>query len=142
MRKDIKKMIISKKESAMKIVGSILNNTELGYDEFSDLFTDYLCEKFLLVKDEIVTDDFYEICRLSAEKASNLPKGMLDAAELASKCGGATTAMNKKVLFLLAVNREYEIKIEAEESAPIETFTDLKKLIYKKIVEKRETGYD
>ncbi len=106
---------------------------ELTYEEFDRLFTLYLCEKFMLTPDELVTDNFYEICQLSAEKASNLPKGLLDASELASKCGGATTAMNKKVLFLLAVNREYGIVIDAKESVQIETFTELKRLVYNKL---------
>ena len=87
----------------------------------------------MLEPSELITDDFYEICKLSAEKSSSLPKGMLDAAELASKCGGATTAMNKKVLFLLEVNRVFGINITAEESVQVETFTQLKQLVYRKI---------
>lgn len=41
----------------------------------------------MLEPEELVTDDFYEICQLSADKAAHLPKGMLDASALASKCG-------------------------------------------------------
>jgi len=41
--------------------------------------------------------------------------------------------MNKKVLFLLAVNREYGITITAEEGVQIETFTELKKMVYAKL---------
>lgn len=133
MRKDIKKTIMQKKESAQKCVDSILNQKSLTYEVFDRLFTLYLCEKFMLATKELVTDNFYEICQLSAEKASHLPKGLLDASELASKCGGATTAMNKKILFLLAVNREYGITIEAEESVRIDTFTELKRLVYDKL---------
>ena len=87
----------------------------------------------MLQPQEVVTDNFYEICQLSADKASHLPKGMLDAAELASKCGGATTAMNKKVLFFLAVNRELQVEINAEESVAVDTFTQLKQLVYSKL---------
>lgn len=60
------------------------------------LFLQYMCAKFLLEPEEITTDNFYEICQISAEKAAKRPHGELDAAEAASKCGGATTAMNKK----------------------------------------------
>lgn len=133
MRKDIKETIMRLKESASEYADSILKKDGISYDEFSELFTNYLCSKFMLTPEEIVTDDFYEICKLSAEKASSLPKGLLDASELASKCGGATTAMNKKVLFLLAVNREYGIVINADESVQIETFTELKQLVYNKL---------
>ncbi len=138
MRKDIKETIMRLKESASQYADSILRRPEISYEDFSGLFTLYLCNKFMLTPEELVTDDFYEICKLSAEKASNLPKGLLDASELASKCGGATTAMNKKVLFLLAVNREYGITIRAEESVQVETFTQLKQLVYQKLCEKND----
>lgn len=136
MRKDIKETIMRLKESASEYADSILREPGISYEAFSHLFTLYLCNKFMLKPEEIVTDDFYEICKLSAEKASSLPKGLLDASELASKCGGATTAMNKKVLFLLAVNREYGIEIKADESVKIETFTALQQLVYHKLQKK------
>ena len=103
-RKEIVRLIKDLKESAQKCADSILQDPALDFEGFDQIFTQYLCYKFMLDPAELTTDNFYEICQLSAEKSSSLPKGMLDAAELASKCGGATTAMNKKVLFLLNVN--------------------------------------
>lgn len=132
-RKEIVRLIKDLKESAQKCADSILQDPDMDYEEFEQIFTRYLCYKFMLDPAELTTDNFYEICQLSAEKSSNLPKGMLDAAELASKCGGATTAMNKKVLFLLNANETYQITITAEESVKIDTLTQLKKLIYQKI---------
>ena len=90
----------------------------------------YLCAKFMLEPAEIQTDDFYAICQLSAEKAARFPKGALDAAELASKCGGATTAMNKKVLFLMALNRELGAAISPEEGAAVDRLSQLTELVY------------
>ena len=133
MRKDIKNKILQLKESAQECADSILEQPDLSYEAFDRLFTRYLYNKFMLQPQEVVTDNFYEICQLSADKASHLPKGMLDAAELASKCGGATTAMNKKVLFFLAVNRELQVEINAEESVAVDTFTQLKQLVYSKL---------
>ena len=133
MRKDIKNKLLQKKESAAVCVDQILQHKDLSYELFEEYFTEYLCNKFLLEKNEIDTDDFYRICEYSVEKITGLPKAQKDAALTASRCGGATTAMNKKVLFLLAVNREYGIQITAEESMKIDTFTQLKKLVYKKV---------
>lgn len=134
MRKDIKTLILQNKESALKYADLILNKEDLSYEEFENLFLQYLCGKFMISHQEIYTDNFYEICQVSAEKACKLPKGLLDASELASKCGGATTAMNKKILFIMAVKREYHIDIIAEESALIETFSELKQLVYYKLM--------
>ena len=135
MRKDIKNQILKLKHSAQQCADAILAQDSLTYEFFDLKFTEYMCDKFMLSKDELVTDDFYEICQLSADKAAQLPKGMLDASELASKCGGATTAMNKKVLFFLAVNRDYGMGIQAEESVVVETFTQLKQLVYTKLIQ-------
>lgn len=135
MRKDIKNQILKLKHSAQQCADAVLAQNPLTYEFFDAKFTEYMCDKFMLSKEELVTDDFYEICQLSADKAAHLPKGMLDAAELASKCGGATTAMNKKVLFFLAVNRDYGLNIQAEESVVVETFTQLKQLVYTKLTQ-------
>lgn len=133
MRKAIKEAILNRKKSAEQYAGFLLHREELTFREFDDAITGYLCDKFMLEREDLVTDDFYVICQLSAEKAAHLPPGLLDASELASKCGGATTAMNKKVLFLLALNREIGVAITAEESVTIDTFTQLKALVYDKL---------
>ena len=133
MRKAIKEAILSRKKSAQQCADFLLHRENLTFSEFDDTFTGYLCDKFMLEREELTTDDFYALCQKSAEKASQLPPGLLDASELASKCGGATTAMNKKVLFLLAVNRELGVKITAEEGVAIDTFSQLKQLVYDKL---------
>jgi len=137
MRKAIKETILSRKKSAAACAGFLLHQEGLDYSKFDSVFTSYLCDKFMLEREELTTDDFYTLCQMSAEKASHLPPGLLDASELASKCGGATTAMNKKVLFLLAVNRDLGIKITAEEGVRVDTFTQLKQLVYNKLIAKR-----
>ena len=133
MRKDIKERILQLKHSAQQCADAVRMQDPLTYAFFDEQFTSYLCDKFMLTRAELVTDDFYELCQLSADKAANLPKGMLDASELASKCGGATTAMNKKVLFMLAVKRDFGVEIHAGESVQVNTFTQLKKMIYEKL---------
>ncbi len=133
MIKDVKMRVMAGKNEAERIQKEINSNTEICYNDFDSLFTKYLCFKFMLEPSEITVDNFYEICELSAQKASNLPKGLLDASELASKCGGATTAMNKKVLFIIALKREFNISITEDESVAIETFSELKKMVFDKI---------
>ena len=110
--------------------------SSLSREVFGRLFLQYMCAKFLLEPEEITTDNSMKSAD-SAEKAAKRPHGELDAAEAASKCGGATTAMNKKILFLLAVNREYGINVTAEDSVRIDTFTQLCDCIYQKLEEKQ-----
>ena len=138
MRKTIKEKILQQKRDSQFFVKMICERGKnLSKDAFKTMFMQYMCAKFLLEPEEITTDNFYEICQISAEKAAKRPHGELDAAEAASKCGGATTAMNKKILFLLAVNREYGINVTAEDSVKIDTFTQLCDCIYCKLKEKQ-----
>lgn len=139
-RKEVKEKILKQKKDSQAYVQMILESRQnLSREAFGKLFFKYMCAKFLLEPDEITTDNFFEICQISAEKASKLPHGSIDAAEAASKCGGATTAMNKKILFLLAVNREYGITLTAEDSVQIDTFTQLCDVVYKKVMQIGDT---
>lgn len=135
MRKEVKENILKQKNDSHIYLQMIKEKGHnLIREEFGELFLRYMCAKFLLEPGEITTDNFYEICQISAEKASKLPHGSIDAAEAASKCGGATTAMNKKILFLLAVNREYGITLTADDSVQIDTFAQLCDAVYQRIM--------
>ena len=136
IRKEVKENILKQKKDSHIYLQMIKEKGQnLTREAFGELFLRYMCAKFLLELEEITTDNFYEICQISAEKASKLPRGSIDAAEAASKCGGATTAMNKKILFLLAVNREYGITLTADDSVQIDTFTQLCDAVYQKIMD-------
>ena len=137
MRQKIKERILRQQKLSQNFVDLILSQKYMDQAEFKKLFFAYMCSKFSLETEEVTTDNFYEICQISAEKVAKMPHGELDAAESASKCGGATTAMNKKILFLLAVNREYQIQLDADDSIRIDTFLDLTDCVYQKLIEKR-----
>lgn len=130
MRKALKEELLRAKGRAAGFAAALSEGKAMDRAQFDGLFRAYLCAKFMLEPAEIQTDDFYAICQLSAEKAARFPKGALDAAELASKCGGATTAMNKKVLFLMALNRELGAAISPEEGAAVDRLSQLTELVY------------
>lgn len=134
MRKEIKEKILNNKlrneEYILKIKDSKSNMT---YNEFFEIFKRYVASKFFLEMEEIVVDNFYEICQLSVDKVINLPPGTIDASALASKCGGATDAMNKKILFIIAVKRELGIDITPEESVQMDTLQQIAMLVYRKV---------
>lgn len=140
IRKNIKMRVLEGRNAAEWYAEEILSTPDIDVTQFRSSFLNYLCSKFLLKPSEITTDNFYEICQISVKKAAKMSPGALDAAETASKCGGATTAMNKKVLFIMAVKREFGINISPGESASVETFTALCDCVYNKIKKKNAGG--
>lgn len=132
-RQQIKAAILARKEQSAQLAEQIRTRQFQGQAEFARLFQAYLCGKFMLEAEDLDTDDFYQICQYSVEKASHYPPGSIDAAEFASKCGGATTATNKKVLFIMALRRELDIPISVEEAVAVDLLSQLIALCYHKL---------
>ena len=137
-RADIKNQILNRKERARFCTKYIQDQPEIKKEEFDQVFTEYFCAKLLLEICDINTDDFYELCQISVKKNGKLREEAVDEALIASKCGGATTAMSKKVLFLLAVNEEFQCQITSEQSIEIDTFTKLKETVYEALMKGRK----
>lgn len=132
-RRQILNAILVRKEQAAQTAQQIRARRYRDRAEFACLFQAYLCDKFMLEPEELDTDDFYQICQYSVEKASHYPPGSIDAAEFASKCGGATSATNKKVLFIMALRRELEIPISVEEAVASDLLSQLIFICYEKL---------
>jgi hypothetical protein len=136
MRKEIKDKILNSKIRTEEYILKIMDSkSSITYNEFFEMFKKYIASKLFLEIEEIVVDNFYEICQLSVDKVVNLPPGTIDASALASKCGGATDAMNKKILFIIAVKRELGIDITPEESVQLDTLQQIAMLVYRKVKE-------
>lgn len=135
MRKDIKEKILKEKKDSLKYVQYIRNNKNMDKNQFSEIFVEYLYNKLFILKSEVNTNNIYEICKYSVDKISKLPKNIRDSSEYASKCGGATTAINKKALLLIAIRREFEIDFDGMVAANIETVEELVNLVYSKLRE-------
>ena len=136
MRRDIKDRILKVKNISGQYAQQILSAENIGYEDFCGLFRLYMCSKFLLEPEEITTDDFYEICRISADKISGMPRTYYDEAREASNCSGATTALNKKVLFMLALKEELGTEISPQENEQIDTWSDLCCSVYGKLTQR------
>ena len=132
-RQQIKAALLARKEQSAACARQICERTYRGQEEFSLLFRRYLCGKFMLEPEDLDTDDFYRICQYSVEKASHYPPGSIDAAEFASKCGGATTATNKQVLFIMALRRELHVPITVEEAVSVDLLSQLIAICYQKL---------
>ena len=132
-RSAIMREILSHKGTAAGCAEKINAGTYRNLDEFSKLFREYLKGKFILENADLACDDFYQICQRSVERASRYPPGVIDASEFASRCGGATTAANKKVFFMLALRQELRIPLTDEEAVAVDTLSGLISLCYRKL---------
>lgn len=129
----IKNHLISHREHAQHQIDYINAHRHMEEDELHTYIYDYVLYKYNLfgeVADVYVLDDLAE---LSVAKAIKLSKEQAIAYDNKASCDGATSAMNKKVLLLMAIQKELNIKFPLDEVVQIKDTKKLTSVVYRQL---------
>ncbi|MFR5701850.1 MAG: hypothetical protein ACLUD0_08240 [Eubacterium ramulus] len=129
----IKNHLISHREHAQHQIDYIKAHRHMEEDELHTYIYDYVLYKYNLfgeVADVYVLDDLAE---LSVAKAIKLSKERAIAYDNKASCDGATSAMNKKVLLLMAIQKELNIKFPLDEVVQIKDTKKLTSVVYRQL---------
>lgn len=129
----IKNHLISHREHAQHQIDFIKAHRHMEEDELHTYIYDYVLYKYNLfgeVADVYVLDDLAE---LSVAKAIKLSKEQAIAYDNKASCDGATSAMNKKVLLLMAIQKELNIKFPLDEVVQIKDTKKLTSVVYRQL---------
>lgn len=129
----IKNHLISHREHAQHQIDYIKAHRHMEEDELHTYIYDYVLYKYNLfgeVADVYVLDDLSE---LSVAKAIKLSKEQAIAYDNKASCDGATSAMNKKVLLLMAIQKELNIKFPLDEVVQIKDTKKLTSVVYRQL---------
>lgn len=129
----IKNHLISHREHAQHQIDYIKAHRHMEEDELHTYIYDYVLYKYNLfgeVVDVYVLDDLAE---LSVAKAIKLSKEQAIAYDNKASCDGATSAMNKKILLLMAIQKELNIKFPLDEVVQIKDTKKLTSVVYRQL---------
>lgn len=129
----IKNHLISHREHAQHQIDYIKAHRHMEEDELHTYIYDYVLYKYNLfgeVSDVYALDDLAE---LSVAKAIKLSKEQAIAYDNKASCDGATSAMNKKVLLLMAIQKELNIKFPLDEVVQIKDTKKLTSVVYRQL---------
>ena len=129
----IKNHLISHREHAQHQIDYIKAHRHMEEDELHIYIYDYVLYKYNLfgeVADVYVLDDLAE---LSVAKAIKLSKEQAIAYDNKASSDGSTTAMNKKVLLLMAIQKELNIKFPLDEVVQIKDTKKLTSVVYRQL---------
>lgn len=129
----IKNHLISHREHAQHQIDYIKAHRHMEEDELHTYIYDYVLYKYNLfgeVADVYALDDLAE---LSVAKAIKLSKEQAIAYDNKASCDGATSAMNKKVLLLMAIQKELNIKFPLDEVVQIKDTKKLTSVVYRQL---------
>ncbi len=91
----------------------------------------YILKKFLLTEREAGSDDLDELSAISLQKQADLPLESVE--EEARDCTGATTVMVKKALLYMAVQKDFEVALDAAMLAKAKTIQELAGAVYEQL---------
>ena len=75
------------------------------------------------------TDDLGELARLSVAKAGRLSRSELELLDVSKRCGATSSAMTKKVMLLMSVQRDFHVSLARADTAAIESCAQLARVI-------------
>lgn len=131
----IKNNLISHREHAQRQIDYIKEHPHMEESKLHTYIYDCVLYKYNLfgeVSDVHILDDLAE---LSVAKALKLSKEQAIAYDNKASCDGATSAMNKKVLLLMAIQRELGIKFPLDQIAQIKDTKQLAAVVHQQLNE-------
>lgn len=126
---DIKQLLIKAKTEAKARIDAIYACEPLLFDVLRENLTDYVLARFLLERSECEGVDFQKLSELSLAKSMRISKDLVKEFDIARSCAGASSAMTKKVLLYMALQKDLKIELIAERTPKVHTFDEFAQLV-------------
>lgn len=131
-RAAIRKLLLRSRREADAHMQAIRTADPLTYEMLHEELYRYILVKFLLTDgDRPANDSFSDLTELSLAKSMKVSPALVEEFDTARSCDGATSAMAKKVLLYLAIQRALNIELPARESATVKTMHDVSRMVWK-----------
>ncbi len=130
---NIKEKLSDGRSHAMQCIKYIKERNCKTIEELHQQIYSYVLYKYNLfgeVKDVFKLDD---LAQMSVAKAIKLSKEQAIEFDNNGSCEGTTSAMNKKVLLLMAIQKELSIKFPMEKTAYITTTKELASAVWQEL---------
>jgi hypothetical protein len=126
----IKELILSSKRLAAADMAAIKAAAPLTKAFFAETLRCYVLHKYMLDPAAELPENFSALTELSLARSMRISPELVKEFDLAKSCDGASSAMAKKVLLFMAIQRELGIELPAMESARLTTLAALAELAW------------
>ena len=130
-RAQIRRLLLRSRREADGHMEAIHNQAPLSQTFFLTHLRQYVLAKYLLTEEEAAQAGTFDgLVELSLSKSMQVSPELVAEFDTARSCDGTTSAMAKKVLLFMAIQRALEIELPAQASARIRTLDDLAQLAW------------
>ncbi len=122
--------LLRAKEVSQKHLDAIYACVPLRLDELSERLTDFVLAKFMLTREEAGGVDFQKLSELSLAKSMKISKELVKEFDMAQGCTGTSSAIAKKALLFMAIQKQLRVELPAEALPRLHSFQALAELVF------------
>ncbi len=126
----IREMLINAQKKSAEQAALIKGQAYLTREFFHKSLRNYILYRFMLDEKECTSENMDEITEISLAKSAGISKELVQDLDIAKTCSGGSSAMTKKVLLLLAVQRDFDVYLPTEGTGNVRTLSDLSELVW------------
>ena len=126
----IRQLLLQAQSAAARQLDLIREQQPLTRAFLGEHLRQYVLDKYMLTPEDTATDDFNELTQLSLARSMKVSSSLVREYDIARSCTGTSSAMAKKVLLFLSIQKALDIELPAIESAAIVTLDDLADLAW------------
>ena len=126
----VKQLLLRSKAEAQKQIDRIYDCCPLSFETLEVCLTDYILEKFMLSREEAEDVDFQKLSELSLAKSMKISRELVREFDTARSCAGATSAIAKKTLLYMSIQKALKIELAAEKTPKVHTFGEFTSLVW------------
>lgn len=119
-------------EKAKKHIKEIKGNENIDIRNLYFHLREYVKARFWLEEEDVEDESLMALAEKSIANANNISLEEIEELD-APSCTGATAAISKKVLFLVTLEKQLDIKIPNNETVKNDSIENLSKIIYREL---------
>lgn len=100
------------------------------FDQMETVVHAYVRTRYLLEPEDELVDSLNVLGEMNLSRALGVPVPDLGKVDMEAKCGGTSAVMTKKILLIVALNRDLGITVPPDEAADITKVSELVEKTY------------
>lgn len=138
-RAELRSLLLRSREQSDAHMSAIRNASPLSYELLHQQLYQYVLAKFLLTDGDRPEDDSFDaLVDASLAQSMKVSPELVAEFDTAKSCDGATSAMAKKVLLFMSIQRALGIELPALESARVKAMDELSSMVWKTLAREIE----
>ena len=126
----IKQALLRSRQLAQEQVDRLYEADSISFSLLNECITAYIQAKFMLEPADCEGVDFQKLSELSLSKSMKLSPELVKEFDTARSCAGATSAIAKKTLLYLSIQKALKIELAAEKTPKVHTFEEFTALVW------------